>query len=72
MGDDCQYQSGGPNKGSRTIFRRRFRRKTFTVDEHFSQQIKREKAVWLDWGKDNYASVSLIMFHRKNGLLSVG
>ena len=50
---------GGPNKGSAgQYFVGDFDGKTFTVDEHFSQQIKREKAAWLDWGKDNYASVS--------------
>lgn len=50
---------GGPNNGSAgQYFVGDFDGKTFKIDEHFTQQLQREKAAWLDWGKDNYASVS--------------
>lgn len=50
---------GGPNNGSAgQYFVGDFDGKTFSIDQHFAKQIKSEKAAWLDWGKDNYASVS--------------
>ncbi|MCT2406080.1 glycoside hydrolase family 32 protein [Chryseobacterium antibioticum] len=50
---------GGPNGGSvAQYFIGDFDGKTFTMDPHFTQQLAREKAVWLDWGKDNYAPVT--------------
>lgn len=50
---------GGPNKGSAgQYFVGDFDGKTFKTDELFNQQLHKEKAAWLDWGKDNYASVS--------------
>ena len=50
---------GGPNKGSAAqYFVGDFDGKTFTPDALFTKQIQRDKAAWLDWGKDNYASVS--------------
>lgn len=50
---------GGPNNGSAgQYFVGDFDGKTFKVDELFSKQLQTEKAAWLDWGKDNYASVS--------------
>ncbi|MEO8253627.1 MAG: alpha/beta hydrolase-fold protein, partial [Flavobacterium sp.] len=32
--------------------------KSFKMDTPFTKQLAKEKAVWLDWGMDNYASVS--------------
>ena len=50
---------GGPNNGSAgQYFVGDFDGKTFSIDQTFTKQIKSEKAAWLDWGKDNYASVS--------------
>ncbi|WP_379962992.1 glycoside hydrolase family 32 protein [Epilithonimonas sp. UC225_85] len=50
---------GGPNNGSAgQYFVGDFDGKTFKTDEHFTKQLNKEKAAWLDWGKDNYASVS--------------
>lgn len=50
---------GGPNKGSAgQYFVGDFDGKTFTVDDLFTKQLQKDKAAWLDWGKDNYASVS--------------
>ena len=50
---------GGPNNGSAgQYFVGDFDGKTFKIDEHFMKQLQKEKAAWLDWGKDNYASVS--------------
>lgn len=50
---------GGPNNGSAgQYFVGDFDGKTFKIDEHFTKQLQKEKAAWLDWGKDNYASVS--------------
>lgn len=50
---------GGPNRGSAgQYFVGDFDGRSFTIDEHFSKQLQKEKACWLDWGRDNYASVS--------------
>lgn len=50
---------GGPNNGSAAqYFVGDFDGKTFTPDALFTKQIQKDKAAWLDWGKDNYASVS--------------
>ncbi|MGC4128130.1 MAG: glycoside hydrolase family 32 protein [Bergeyella sp.] len=50
---------GGANGGSATqYFVGDFDGKNFKTDEVFTRQIDKEKAVWLDWGRDNYASVS--------------
>lgn len=50
---------GGPNGGSAAqYFVGDFDGKTFKMDDVFTKQIEKEKAVWLDWGRDNYASVS--------------
>ena len=32
--------------------------KTFNLDENFSNQLLKEKAIWLDYGRDNYAGVT--------------
>jgi len=49
---------GGPNGGSATqYFVGDFDGTTFTLDSQFAQQLARDGAAWLDWGRDNYASV---------------
>ncbi len=50
---------GGPNGGSATqYFVGDFDGKTFTLDPAFAEDVQEEKAVWLDWGRDNYAGVT--------------
>ncbi|WP_426276731.1 glycoside hydrolase family 32 protein [Chryseobacterium sp. S-02] len=50
---------GGPNGGSAAqYFVGDFDGKTFKIDDLFTKQLEKEKVVWLDWGRDNYASVS--------------
>lgn len=50
---------GGPHGGSGVqYFVGDFDGKSFKTDALFTKQLAKEKAVWLDWGMDNYASVS--------------
>jgi fructan beta-fructosidase len=50
---------GGANGGSGTqYFIGDFDGTTFTLDAHFAKRVTQEKAVWLDYGKDNYAGVT--------------
>ena len=50
---------GGANGGSGTqYFIGDFDGKTFTQDSNFAKKVEKEKAVWLDYGKDNYAGVT--------------
>ena len=50
---------GGPNGGSGVqYFVGDFDGKTFTMDKSFAERVKNEKAVWADYGKDNYAGVT--------------
>ncbi|MEL1244965.1 glycoside hydrolase family 32 protein [Flavobacterium sp. DGU11] len=50
---------GGANGGSGTqYFVGDFDGKTFTLDKAFAERVAKEKAVWLDHGKDNYAGVT--------------
>ena len=50
---------GGANGGSGTqYFVGDFDGKTFTQDSAFEAKVAKEKAVWLDYGKDNYAGVT--------------
>jgi levanase/fructan beta-fructosidase len=50
---------GGANGGSGTqYFVGDFDGKMFRMDKAFEQTLGREKAVWLDYGKDNYAGVT--------------
>ncbi len=50
---------GGANGGSGTqYFIGDFDGKTFTLDPNFAKKVETEKAVWLDYGKDNYAGVT--------------
>ncbi|WP_418264164.1 glycoside hydrolase family 32 protein [Flavobacterium faecale] len=50
---------GGANGGSGTqYFIGDFDGTTFTLDTNFSQRVAEKKAIWLDYGKDNYAGVT--------------
>lgn len=50
---------GGANGGSGTqYFIGDFDGTTFKQDFNFAQRVEKEKAVWLDYGKDNYAGVT--------------
>ena len=50
---------GGPNGGSATqYFIGDFDGKTFKLDATFTKQLKEHNAVWLDYGRDNYAGVT--------------
>ncbi len=50
---------GGPNGGSATqYFVGDWDGKTFTPDQAFVAEIEKEHTFWLDFGTDNYASVS--------------
>lgn len=50
---------GGPNGGSATqYFVGDFDGKNFVLDPGFAKQVANENAVWLDWGRDNYAGVT--------------
>ena len=59
---------GGPNGGSATqYFVGDFDGKDFKLDAAFATQLQREKAVWLDWGRDNYAGVTFSNFTGAKG-----
>lgn len=51
---------GGPNGGSATqYFVGNFDGQTFKLDPKFASEINEPgKAIWLDWGRDNYAGVT--------------
>lgn len=50
---------GTPNGGSGTqYFVGDFDGKNFSLDPGFARDVQRKKAVWLDWGRDNYAGVT--------------
>ena len=50
---------GGPNGGSATqYFIGDFDGQDFVPDDDFLIQLEKEKAVWLDYGRDNYAGVT--------------
>lgn len=50
---------GGPNGGSATqYFVGDFDGNKFVLDEDFSNQLQKQNAAWLDYGKDNYAGVT--------------
>ena len=50
---------GGPNGGSATqYFVGDFDGKNFNLDPGFKNKVTNEQAVWLDWGRDNYAGVT--------------
>ena len=50
---------GGPNGGSATqYFVGDFDGKKFKLDPSFTEDIKGDKGVWIDYGRDNYAGVT--------------
>jgi fructan beta-fructosidase len=50
---------GGANGGSGTqYFVGDFDGKKFTLDKAFAERLEKEKAVWIDYGHDNYAGVT--------------
>jgi fructan beta-fructosidase len=50
---------GGPQGGSGTqYFVGDFDGRTFALDPRFEETLRSEPAVWLDWGRDNYAGVT--------------
>ena len=50
---------GAPNGGSGTqYFVGDFDGKNFTLDADFAKNVTQNQAVWLDWGRDNYAGVT--------------
>ena len=50
---------GSPNGGSGTqYFVGDFDGKNFTLDPAFLKDVENGQAVWLDWGRDNYAGVT--------------
>ena len=59
---------GGPSGGSATqYFVGDFDGKKFTLDPTFAAQVMAEKAVWLDWGRDNYAGVTWSDIPKEDG-----
>ncbi len=59
---------GSPNGGSGTqYFVGNFDGKTFTLDSVFSKAVENGNAMWLDWGRDNYAGVTWSDIPREDG-----
>lgn len=59
---------GGPNGGSGTqYFVGNFDGKTFQLDPEFAKSVQNGQAVWLDWGRDNYAGVTWSDIPQKDG-----
>ncbi len=59
---------GSPNGGSGTqYFVGDFDGKNFVLDPDFVKAVQNEKAVWLDWGRDNYAGVTWSDVPQKDG-----
>lgn len=59
---------GGPNGGSATqYFIGDFDGEAFTLDPSFAEKVSDERAVWLDYGRDNYAGVTWSDIPREDG-----
>ncbi|SEC19240.1 fructan beta-fructosidase [Tenacibaculum sp. MAR_2009_124] len=59
---------GGPNGGSGTqYFIGGFDGEKFTVDRSFKKQLDENGAVWLDYGRDNYAGVTWSNVPKEDG-----
>ena len=57
-----------PNGGSGTqYFVGDFDGQKFTLDTDFKQQLQQDSAVWLDYGRDNYAGVTWSNIPKKDG-----
>lgn len=55
----CSINPGAPNGGSGTqYFIGHFDGKKFSLDADFAKNVQGGKAVWLDYGRDNYAGVT--------------
>lgn len=64
----CSINPGAPNGGSGTqYFIGHFDGKTFSLDADFAKNVQGGKAVWLDYGRDNYAGVSWSDVPRADG-----
>lgn len=59
---------GGPNGGSATqYFVGDFDGIKFTLDTSFKNDLKSNKAIWLDYGRDNYAGVTWANIPKEDG-----
>jgi fructan beta-fructosidase len=59
---------GSPNGGSGTqYFVGNFDGKNFTLDPSFASSVQNGKAIWLDYGRDNYAGVTWSDIPKKDG-----
>jgi len=59
---------GGPNGGSGTqYFIGDFDGKNFILDKQFAKEVPKGKALWLDYGRDNYAGVTWSDIPAKDG-----
>lgn len=59
---------GSANGGSGTqYFVGNFDGKNFTLDPGFAKSVEKPNAVWLDWGRDNYAGVTWSDIPKKDG-----
>ena len=59
---------GSPNGGSGTqYFVGDFDGKTFTLATDFAKNVSNSQAVWLDWGRDNYAGVTWSDIPKEDG-----
>ena len=59
---------GSPNGGSGTqYFVGSFDGKNFTLDKNFEKEVTDGKAVWLDYGRDNYAGVTWSDIPKEDG-----
>jgi fructan beta-fructosidase len=59
---------GGPNGGSGTqYFVGNFDGENFKLDPSFAPDVTAGKAVWLDWGRDNYAGVTWSDIPKEDG-----
>ncbi len=59
---------GGPNHGSATqYFIGDFDGKTFQLDKKMQESLQQNKAIWLDYGRDNYAGVTWSDLPKEDG-----
>lgn len=59
---------GGPNGGSGTqYFVGEFDGKSFIIDPQFAKDTPKGKALWLDYGRDNYAGVTFSDIPKEDG-----
>jgi len=59
---------GGPNGGSATqYFVGDFDGKNFVLDASFEEDLKSNKSIWIDYGRDNYAGVTWSNIPKSDG-----